>query len=68
MGAWTLALRVQAATNHILSRKLYYSYDYPMLKYLIIGYLDPLGWGHLNLQCLCGYMEPLYEANLRDDM
>ena len=35
--------RVQVPNNHILAQNLYYNYYYPKLKYLIIGYLDPLG-------------------------
>ena len=36
-------LRVQVPYNHILAQNLYYKYYYPKLKYLIIGYMDPLG-------------------------
>ena len=36
-------LRVQVPNNHILTQNLYYNYNYPKPKYLIIGYLDPLG-------------------------
>ena len=36
-------LRVQVPNNHILTQNLYYNYYYPKPKYLIIGYLDPLG-------------------------
>ena len=36
-------LRVQVPNNHILTQTLYYSYHYPNPKYLIIGYMDPLG-------------------------
>ena len=39
------ALRVQVPNNHIPTPNLYYSYYYPKPKYLIIGYLDPLGRG-----------------------
>ena len=39
----TTSLRVQVPNNHILTPNLYYSYYYPKPKYLIIGYLDPLG-------------------------
>ena len=35
------SLRVQVPENHVLAQDLYYSYYYPKLKYLIIGYLDP---------------------------
>ena len=41
-------LRVQVPNNHILTLNLYYNYYYPNPKYLIIGYMDPLGkdmWG-----------------------
>ena len=38
-----LSLRVQVPNNHILAQNLYYNYDYPNPKYLIIGYMDPLG-------------------------
>ena len=38
-----LTLRVQVPNNHILTKNLYYNYYYPKPKYLIIGYLDPLG-------------------------
>ena len=37
------SLRVQVPNNHILTQNLYYNYYYPKPKYLIIGYLDPLG-------------------------
>ena len=37
------ALRVQVPNNHILTQNLYYNYYYPKPKYLIIGYMDPLG-------------------------
>ena len=45
-----LSLRVQVPNNHILTQNLYYNYYYPNPKYLIIGYMDPLGmvfrvWG-----------------------
>ena len=36
-------LRLQVANNHILTQNLYYNYYDPKPKYLIIGYLDPLG-------------------------
>ena len=35
--------RVQVPNNHILTQNLYYNYYYPNPKYLIIGYMDPLG-------------------------
>ena len=38
-----VALRVQVPNNHILTQNLYYHYYYPKPKYLVIGYLDPLG-------------------------
>ena len=36
-------LRVQVPKNHILTQNLYYNYYYPNPKYLVIGYMDPLG-------------------------
>ena len=36
-------LRVQVPNNYILTQNLYYNYYYSKPKYLIIGYLDPLG-------------------------
>ena len=38
-----IALRVQVPNNHILTQNPYYNYYYPKPKYLIIGYMDPLG-------------------------
>ena len=38
-----LTLRVQVLNNQILTQNLHYNYYYPNPKYLIIGYLDPLG-------------------------
>ena len=38
-----IALRVQVPNNHILTQNLYYNYYYPNSKYLIVGYMDPLG-------------------------
>ena len=38
-----LPLRVQVPNNRILTQNLYYNYYYPKPKYLIVGYLDPLG-------------------------
>ena len=35
--------RVQAPNNYILPPSLYYNYYYRKPKYLIFGYLDPLG-------------------------
>ena len=34
---------IQVPKNHILTQNLYYKYCSLKLKYLIIGYLDPLG-------------------------
>ena len=39
----SIPLRVQVPNNHILTQNLYYNYYYPNPKYLIIGYMDPLG-------------------------
>ena len=37
-------LRVQVHNNHVIfTQSLYYNYYYPKPKYLILGYLDPLG-------------------------
>ena len=47
------ALRVQVPNNHILTPNLYYNYYYPNPKYLIIGYMDPLGclfWASWTLE------------------
>ena len=41
--AGEVTLRVQVPNNHILPQNLYYNYYYPKPKYLIIGYMDPLG-------------------------
>ena len=38
-----LPQRVQVPNNHILTQNLYYNYYCPNPKYLIIGYMDPLG-------------------------
>ena len=38
-----LPLRVQVLNNHILTQNQYSNYYYPKPKYLIIGYMDPLG-------------------------
>ena len=38
-----LTLRVQVPNNHMPTQNLHYNYNYPKLKYLTIGYLDPLG-------------------------
>ena len=40
---WTLTLRVQVPNNHILTQHLYDDYYNPKPKYLIIGYMDPVG-------------------------
>ena len=39
----SITLRVQVPNNHILTQDPYYNYYYPKPKYLIIGYMDPLG-------------------------
>ena len=51
--AWLVfSLRVQVPNNHILTQNLYY-YNYsPKPKYLIIGYMDPLGLGMVDLLVL----------------
>ena len=36
-------LRVQVPNTHIPTQKLYYNYYSPNPKYLVIGYMDPLG-------------------------
>ena len=36
-------LRVQVPNNHILTQSQHYNQYYPKPKYLIIGYMDPLG-------------------------
>ena len=41
--SYMLTLRVQVHNIHILPPNLHYNSYYPELKYLIIGYLDPLG-------------------------
>ena len=38
-----IPLRVQVPNNHILTQNQYYNSYYPNPKYLIIGYMDPLG-------------------------
>ena len=43
-GVLYITLRVQVPNNHILTQNLYYNHYYPKPKYLIIGYLDPLGY------------------------
>ena len=47
-------LSVQVPNNHILKTNLYYNYYYHKPKYLIIGYLDPLGTGRLYVCGLAG--------------
>ena len=42
-GGYSRSLRVQETNNHILTPNLCYNYYYPKPKYLIIGYLGPLG-------------------------
>ena len=42
-GSGLRTLRVQVPNNHTLTQNLYYNYYYPRPKYLIIGYMDPLG-------------------------
>ena len=39
-----LTLRVQVPNNRMLTQTLYYNYYEPKPKYLIIGYLDRLGY------------------------
>ena len=39
-------LRVQVPNHDILTQNLYHNYYYPKPKYLVIGYLDPLGKIH----------------------
>ena len=43
-----ISLRVQVPNNHIPTQNLYYRYYYPNPKYLIIGYMDPLGMDRLE--------------------
>ena len=43
VAAAAVPLRVQVPNNHTLAQNLYYNYYYPNPKYLIIGYMDPLG-------------------------
>ena len=38
-----LCLRVPVRNNHLLAHNMYQNYYHPQPKYLIIGYLDPLG-------------------------
>ena len=46
----TLAPRVQVPNNHILTQNLYQNHYYANPKYLILGYMDPLGCSYQNLQ------------------
>ena len=43
-------LRVQVPNSHLLTKNLYHNYYYPNPKYLIIGYMDPLGQANMELQ------------------
>ena len=56
-----LTLRVQVPDNHILTQNLYYNYNYyyPKPKYLIIGYLDPLGKGAIRVRCNSEGKDPI---------
>ena len=47
-----LSLRVQVPNSHILTQNLYYNYYYPDPKYLIIGYMDLLGYGVFLLKAV----------------
>ena len=49
-----ITLRVQVPNNHILTQNLYYNYFYQNPKYLIIGYMDPVGY-----EPACGLGAPL---------
>ena len=49
-----IPLRVQVPNNHILTQNLYYNYYYPNPKYLIIGYMDPLGSTPIPGDCCQG--------------
>ena len=40
-----VTLRVQVPNNQILTQNLYYNYYYKNPRYLIFGYMDPLGKG-----------------------
>ena len=44
-----IPLRVQVPNNHILTQNLYYNYFYPNPKYIMIGYMDPLGPSHIDV-------------------
>ena len=39
----SLALSVQVPKDHIFTPNLYQNHYYPNPKYLIVGYMDPLG-------------------------
>ena len=39
----SLVLRVQVSNYHIPTQDVYYNYCFPNPKYLVIGYMDPLG-------------------------
>ena len=43
-------LRVLVFNIHILPQNLYYNYHSPKPKYLMIGYLDPLGLYQVRVQ------------------
>ena len=43
-GLYEDTLRVQVPNDHVLAQNLYYNYYCPKLKYLIIGYMDPVGY------------------------
>ena len=47
LGVRSNPIRIQVPNNHILTSNLHYNhnYYYPKPKYLIIGYMDPLGKG-----------------------
>ena len=49
-----IALRVQVPNNHIRTQNLYCNYYYPDPKYLIIGYMDRLGYNYLLSGSLAG--------------
>ena len=50
-GDGSLTLRAQVPNSHIIVQNLYYNYYYPKSKYLIIGYMDPLGKLFKNFVC-----------------
>ena len=45
-GNYYTTLRVQVPNNHILPQNLYHNPYHPNPKYLIIGYMDPVGYNH----------------------